>query len=76
MKPATGKTSRMNSVMLGLMTSIATSKTRIMIGFFRNISSEDMIEFSTSLTSPVMREMMSPLRSSEKKGRASLSILL
>ena len=37
------------------------------IGFFMSISREVTIEFSTSLTSPVIRAMMSPLRSFEKK---------
>jgi hypothetical protein len=65
---------KINNVILGLITSIDESNTIIMIGFFRNISKDDMIEFSTSVTSPVIREIISPFRSSEKKGSASLNI--
>ena len=36
----------------------------IMIGFLKNMSSDDMMEFSISATSPVMRAMTSPLRES------------
>ena len=41
----------------------------ISIGFFSSISSELIIEFSTSLTSPLILATMSPLRSLEKKPR-------
>ena len=40
-----------------------------------SMSSDDMIELSTSPTSPVIRAMMSPLRSSEKKPRGNDVIL-
>jgi len=62
--------------MVGLITNNETKSTRIKIGFFRNISSDDMIEFSTSATSPVIRAIISPFRSSEKNGNASRNILL
>ena len=41
------------------------------MGFLKSMSSDDMMEFSISCTSPLMRAMMSPLRSSEKKPRLS-----
>ena len=37
------------------------------MGFFSSMSSELVTEFSISLTSPLMRAMMSPFRSSERK---------
>ncbi len=40
------------------------------------MSSDDMMLFSTSCTSPLMRAMMSPLRSSLKKDSDSNVILL
>ena len=43
----------------------------IKIGFFNSMSSELVIEVSTSFTSPLMRAMMSPFRSSEKKPKGS-----
>ena len=46
------------------------------MGFLTSISKLPMIEFSTSPTSPLMRAMMSPLRSSLKKERGSEVILL
>ena len=36
------------------------------IGFLKSMSSDDMMLFSTSCTSPLIRAMMSPLRSSLK----------
>lgn len=39
----------------------------IRMGFLKSMSSEAMIEESISCTSPLMRAMMSPLRSSLKK---------
>ena len=39
----------------------------IRIGFLSNISSELVIEFSISLTSPLILAMMSPFLSDEKK---------
>ena len=47
----------------------------IMIGFLNIMSSEVMIEFSTSATSPVIRDMMSPLRSLVKKPIGRLTTL-
>ena len=40
-----------------------------------SIESEAMMEFSTSDTSPVMRAMMSPFRSSVKKPMGRFKIL-
>ena len=45
------------------------------MGFFMSISSEPVTEFSISFTSPLMRAMMSPLRSSEKNESGSDMIL-
>ena len=41
------------------------------MGFLKSMSSDDMMLLSISPTSPVMRAMMSPLRSSEKNPRGS-----
>ena len=45
------------------------------MGFLMSMSSDVTIEFSTSLTSPVMRAMISPLRSFEKKPMGRLTTL-
>ena len=45
------------------------------MGFLKSMSSEDMMELSISATSPLMRAMMSPLRSSEKNPSGSEVIL-
>ena len=45
------------------------------IGFLISISSEPVTLFSISVTSPLMRAMISPLRSSEKKERGNEMIL-
>ena len=46
-----------------------------MMGFLNIMSSEVMMEFSTSATSPVMRDMMSPLRCSLKNPTLRLMTL-
>ena len=48
---------------------------RIRMGFFISISMVLEMEFSTSCTSPLMRAMMSPLRSWLKKPSGRESIL-
>ena len=45
------------------------------MGFLNSMSRLDIIELSISCTSPLMRAMMSPLRSSEKKPSGSDVIL-
>ena len=46
------------------------------MGLRSSMSMELVREFSTAVTSALMRAMMSPLRSSEKKLRGSFSTLL
>ena len=46
------------------------------MGFLNNISSDDMILVSISFTSPLIRAMMSPFRSSEKNPNGSANIFL
>ena len=41
------------------------------MGFLNSISNDAMMLFSTSCTSPLMRAMMSPFRSSLKKPKGS-----
>ena len=45
------------------------------IGFLKSMSSDDIMLLSISPTSPVMRAIMSPLRSSEKNPNGSDVIL-
>ena len=45
------------------------------IGFLNSMSSDDMMEFSTSATSPLILAIMSPFRSSEKNPNGSDVIL-
>ena len=49
---------------------------RIKMGFLNIKSRDDMMLVSTSCTSPVMRAMISPLRSSVKKPKGRRTILL
>ena len=58
------------------MTIIITRQAMIMMGFLNSMSSEVMMEFSTSVTSPLMRAITSPLRSLEKKPMGNEIILL
>ena len=73
--PAMGSSTSTNSVNCQLMTIIITRQAIIMMGFLNSMSSEVMIEFSTSVTSPLMRAITSPLRSLEKKAMGSDVIL-
>ena len=57
------------------MTTIITRHTMIMMGFLKNISSDDIIEFSISATSPVIRAITSPLRASVKNEMGRFRIL-
>ena len=68
----------MNQPMMGTMTMVKRVSCHEMksrmpkypmmrMGFLKSMSRLDMMEFSISCTSPLMRAMMSPLRSSEKK---------
>ena len=74
--PATGSKTNTNNVSCQLSTSIMVRHTTIMMGFLNIMSSDIIIEFSTSVTSPLMRAIMSPLRSVEKNPMGSDTILL
>ena len=63
----TGTKSMVKSVSCHEMTMRVAKYAMMRMGFLKSMSSDDMMEFSTSCTSPDMRAMMSPLRSSEKK---------
>ena len=75
MAPATGSKMSTNSVSCQLSTIIIVRHTIIMMGFLNIMSSDDITEFSTSVTSPLMRAMTSPLRSLEKNAMGSDTIL-
>ena len=65
--PITGSTMMVNRVSCQLVTIRVAKYEMIRIGFFSNISSELVMEFSISPTSPLIRAMMSPFRSSDRK---------
>ena len=65
--PATGKRTSTNSVSCHEIVNSVIRYTIIIIGSLNNISNVDMILASTSLTSLVIRDITSPLRSSVKK---------
>ncbi len=65
--PIPGTTNRVNRVSCQLVASKVPKYITIKIGFLMSMSSELVMEFSTSPTSPLMRAMISPFRSSEKK---------
>ena len=65
--PATGSSTNTKIVSCQLITIIMPRHTTIIIGFLNIISSDAMMEFSTSATSPDIRAITSPLRSLEKK---------
>ena len=75
-KPATGNSTSTNRVSCQLKAIIIVRQAMIMMGFLNIMSSEDMTEFSTSVTSPLMRAITSPLRSLEKKPMGKETILL
>ena len=75
-KPATGSKMNTKSVSCQLTKSIIARHTTIMMGFLNIMSSDIITEFSTSVTSPLMRAITSPLRSLEKKPMGSDTILL
>ena len=64
------------SVSSQLMNSSIEKYAMMSIGFLKSMSSDDIIEFSISPTSPVILAMMSPLRSSVKKPSGSDVIFL
>ena len=74
-KTETGMRSRTKRVSCQEMTKRVMRYTRIMIGSLKSISSADMIDASTSLTSLVMRDITSPLLASVKYPIGSESIL-
>jgi len=73
--PIPGTTNNVNKVSCQLVIINVPKYMTIRIGFLINISNELVIEFSTSPTSPLIRAMMSPLRSSEKKPNGKLITL-
>ena len=74
-QPISGTMVSVNSVSCHDMSSSVMKYAMMSIGFLKSMSSDDIIEFSTSCTSPLMRAMMSPLRSSEKNDSESDVIL-
>ncbi|MPN52525.1 hypothetical protein SDC9_200187 [bioreactor metagenome] len=70
--PIAGNTIRVKRVNCQLVTTSVPKYIKINIGFLISISRELVIEFSTSPTSPLIRAMISPLRSSEKKPNGKL----
>ena len=75
-QPMSGTMASVNSVSCQLMKMSVEKYAMMRIGFLKSMSSDDMMELSTSLTSPVMRAMMSPLRSPEKNPSGSDVIFL
>ena len=75
MKPAMGR--RVNTKMVNsqLTRIIIVRHAKIMIGFLNIRSRLDMMLFSTSVTSPLMRAITSPLRSLLKKPMGRVTIL-
>ena len=73
--PAIGKSTNTNIVSCQLTTIIMVRHTTIMMGFLNIMSSDAMMELSTSVTSPLIRAITSPLRSFEKKPMGRLVIL-
>ena len=65
-RPASGSSTSTNTVSCHDTAIIITRQTIIITGFLKIMSSEAIIEFSTSATSPLMRAMTSPLRSPVK----------
>ena len=65
--PARGSTTSTKSVIFQLMVNSVVKQTTRAIGLRMSMSMELVSEFSTTVTSALMRAMMSPLRSSEKK---------
>ena len=76
MNPAMGSRMNTNSVSCQLTKSIIARHTTIMMGFLNIMSSDIITEFSTSVTSPLIRAITSPLRSLEKKPMGNDTILL
>ena len=65
--PAVGRRISTKTVSCQLMANIVTRQTIIIMGFLNIMSSEAMIEFSISPTSPDMRAITSPFFSLVKK---------
>ena len=75
MVPARGSSTSTKSVSCQLSAIIMPRHTMIMMGFLNIMSRLAMMEFSTSVTSPLMRAITSPLRSLLKKPMGSDTIL-
>ena len=70
-----GTNTSVNNVSCHDITRSVEKYAMMRIGFLNSMSRDDMIEFSTSATSPLIRAMMSPLRSSEKNPKGNDVIL-
>ena len=70
-QPNTGTKMMAKSVSCHDVTTSVTKYASISMGFLNSMSRLDIMEFSISCTSPVMRAMMSPLRSSLKNPSGS-----
>lgn len=66
-QPASGATTMTNTVSCQLTVNRVKKHTMIAIGWRMSMSMELVIEFSTTCTSALIRAMISPFRSSEKK---------
>ncbi len=75
-RPAIGRSTITKSVSCHDIAIIVPRHTSIITGFLKIMSSDDIMEFSISATSPLMRAIMSPLRSEVKKPMGSDTILL
>ena len=74
-EPAIGSRSSTNTVSCHDMKSIIDRHTMIMIGSLKSMSRVDIIEFSISATSPVMRAITSPFLSVVKNPMGRSTIL-
>ena len=74
--PARGSTTSTNRVIFQLMVNRVMKHTSKAIGLRISMSMELVSEFSTTVTSALIRAMMSPFRSSEKKLSGRRSTLL
>ena len=73
--PATGSSTSTNTVSCQLTRIIIVRQVIIIMGFLNIMSSDAMMLFSTSVTSPLMRAITSPLRSLVKKPMGNCMIL-
>jgi hypothetical protein len=74
--PVTGNRTSTNIVSCQLIITIVIREMIMIGGFLKNMSSELIMDASTSETSPVMRAMISPFFSSVKKPIGRLTVFL